>query len=170
MTKSLNAILPALGDILDEPPDTLRTRQRALVAARLLDSKPGKGPGSGVPATPKALAQFLIGTCTGADGPFARGIARATPAGTMPTGTTRLTDAATFVEELAAILSDEALAKRVKQIRIVTRGGLVDINYDEASLTTFLGKAVKMQGLMFQVVIYPKTLIAIADLIKETEQ
>ncbi len=162
MTKSLNATLPVLSDILGEPPDTLRTRQRALVAAGLLDSKPGKGPGRGVPATPKTLAQFLIGTCTGADGPFAKGIARATAPGTC-----RLTGAATFVDALAVILSDKALAERVRQIRIAINGGLIDVNYDGASQTTFLGKAVRMEGLMFQVVILPNTLRKIADLIEE---
>jgi hypothetical protein len=124
-----------------------------------------------VAATPKSLAQFLIGTCTGADGPFAKGIARAAPAGTMPAGASRLTGAATFVDELTAILSDNALVERVRQIRIVTRGGLIDIDYDAASRTIFLGKAVKnIDRLMFQVVIYPKILREIADLVKETER
>jgi len=165
MTKSLNATLPVLSDILGEPPDTLRTRQRALVAAGLLDSKPGKGPGKGVPATPKTLAQFLIGTCAGADGPFAKRVARANCGGTC-----RLTGAATFVDALAAILSDKALAERVRNIRIVTTGGLIDVNFDEASQTTFFGNPGKMDGLMFQVSIFPDTLRKIADLIKEISQ
>ena len=58
MPNSLNATLNVLGRILDEPPNTLRTRQRALVALQLFNSIPGKGPGSGVVATPRTLAQF----------------------------------------------------------------------------------------------------------------
>ncbi len=157
MAKSFNSILPALGDILCEPPDTLRTRQRALVAAGLLESKSGKGPGSGVPATPKALAQFLIGTCTGSEGPYAKGIARASDGST------------TFLDTLSKILSDNTLAERV-DIRIVTRGGLVDITYADGSRSHFYGKGGRLDGVMFQAVINSKTLRKLADLLGKDDQ
>ena len=115
-------------------------------------------------ATPKTLAQFLIGTCTGAVGPSAKAIARTTSGGC------RLTGAATFIDALAAILSDKALAERVSRIRLAINGGLIDVHYDEASFTTFLGRVVRLEGVYFEAVIFSKTLREVADLIKEISQ
>lgn len=156
MAKSLNSVLPALATVLDEPPDTLRTRQRALVAAGLLDSKPGKGPGSGVPATPKALAQFLIGTCTGAES--ARDLMRARSAD----GNCPLTGAKTFLDALAAILANPVLVARVRSIEVATSWGYASIRYDGApwqdgpdalaknpSKSSVFGGAPRRSGLQF---------------------
>src|SRR5690348_7567654 len=101
MANSLKAALPALGRILSETPDALYGWQRALVREGLLDSVPGRGPGSGTPATPKALAQFLVGICCQAtrseNAPLARNVAKA--AGKCP-----LTGAETYLDALTAIL------------------------------------------------------------------
>lgn len=127
MTRSLNSVLPVLARILDEPADTLRTRQRALVAADALDSTPGRGPGSGVAATGKTLAQFLIGSCVGVDaaGTFAR---------TRPArGKCALTGAKTFLDAVATVLSDENLCLRIQEIMVGTSYGHAIVRYDGAS-------------------------------------
>jgi hypothetical protein len=42
-------------------PDALFERHKELVRCGLLPTRPGRGPGSGVPLTPETLATFLIG-------------------------------------------------------------------------------------------------------------
>ena len=61
MSTSLKSIIPALATALDESEATLYERQRALVREGLLKSRPGHGPGSGVRASPEAVAMLLIG-------------------------------------------------------------------------------------------------------------
>jgi hypothetical protein len=57
---SLKSLIPELAQALDMKPAAMYERQRALVRARLLEMRPGRGPGSGVLATPKSLAMLLI--------------------------------------------------------------------------------------------------------------
>ena len=52
MALSLKSTLPALGRILGMTPSALYERQKLLVLEGLLHAVPGRGPGSGVPATP----------------------------------------------------------------------------------------------------------------------
>jgi hypothetical protein len=53
-------LIPFLSQVLDMTPAALYERQRALVRIGLLDQRPGRGPGSGVPATSQSLATLLI--------------------------------------------------------------------------------------------------------------
>jgi hypothetical protein len=169
MANSLKATFPALSRIIGYTPAALYARQRTFVDAGILKSTPGRGPGSGVRASPEALAGFLIGIVTHAslaeNVPFAKGIARATPGGKC-----RLTGATTFEGALAAILSDKALVGRVNQVRIVINGGLVDIKYDDSLFSHFYGKAVDMTFGLFQFVILRETLRKLADVINETDR
>ena len=59
---SLKSFLPHLAKVLQMSPLALYERQRALVRAGLLESRPGRGPGSGVPANAKSLTMLLIST------------------------------------------------------------------------------------------------------------
>jgi hypothetical protein len=59
-TRSLKSLTPLLAKALGTTPDALYERQRALVRAGLLESEAGRGPGSGVRATPYAVAMLLI--------------------------------------------------------------------------------------------------------------
>jgi hypothetical protein len=132
MTNSLNAMFPVLGRILGETPDALRAHQRAFVRAGLLESIPGKGPGSGVRASPETLAEFLIGMLTNAsiaaNVPVAKafGNARRLHHGKCP-----LTDAIKFKDALARLLTSEQLARRVSNVSLVTLPGYAAIYYDE---------------------------------------
>ncbi len=188
MANSLKAKFPELGRIFGETPDTLYARQRAFVAAGILESTPGRGPGSGVRATPETLADFLIGMLSHAsladNVAFAKAIARAIPGSDK----CQLTGMTTFKKALAAIISDKSLADRVNEIRITINGGFAVILYDgsssEATLkglakpakltrqpesSVFTGKIAKGPGLRFDAAILPETLRKLADVIRETD-
>jgi hypothetical protein len=49
-----------IGDLLQMSPDAIYERQRALAKAGLLEETQGRGPGSGVRATPETMATLLI--------------------------------------------------------------------------------------------------------------
>jgi hypothetical protein len=57
---SLKSVIPDLGNFMRMSWDALYERQRVLVRAGLLQSKAGRGPGSGVRATPESVALLLI--------------------------------------------------------------------------------------------------------------
>jgi hypothetical protein len=164
MANSLKAMLPALGQILGETPDTLYGWQRALVREGLLESIPGRGPGSGTPATPRATAQFLIGVCCQAtrveNVPLVAGVSDAPAAG----NSCALTSKKKFSGALEAILADEVLASRVYQIVISQNAGGATITYDDKEQTIFWrpqrGKPVA--GIQFSALIWGPTLVDIA--------
>jgi hypothetical protein len=132
MAPSLKAFLPILASALNEKPDTLYERQRALVREGLLESLPGRGRGSGVQATAESVAALLIGmlgSVSLADaGPAARSFADAKHSTKCP-----LTGAKNFHAALAAILSDDRLAKRVTGIAVRVKSGQVAIGFDGSS-------------------------------------
>jgi hypothetical protein len=57
---SLKSIIPALSNFLLFSEHALYERQRALVRGGLLKAKEGRGPGSGVKATPESVAMLVI--------------------------------------------------------------------------------------------------------------
>jgi hypothetical protein len=56
----LKSLIPQLAHILGVTPAALYERQRALVRANLMESRAGRGPGSGVRATSKSISLLLI--------------------------------------------------------------------------------------------------------------
>jgi hypothetical protein len=170
MASSLKSTFPALARIVGYTPASLYARQRLFVDAGLLESTPGRGPGSGVKASPSTLSEFLIALTAQAtldeNTSSAKGIAKAKAIG----GKCPLTGASTFKEAFATVLSEKALVQRVEEVRIVTNGAFAEIKYDRTSLSTFRSKAVDTTGLMIQVAILPDTLRDLADVLKETDQ
>jgi hypothetical protein len=180
MINSLNAAFPVLGRILDETPDALRANQRAFVRAGVLEATPGRGPGSGTPASPDALAQFLIGMLTGASRAenvrLAKAIAKARPA--QQDGKCPLTGTRTFKDALAKILSEEALAERVRNLGLLTASGNAFITYDGApwqqgpdahrdnprKSSHFVG-TVSKRGLRFEASISGDDLLSLAEIL-----
>ena len=57
---SLKGLIPGLAKSTGMTPAALYERQRALVRAGLLHTRPGRGPGSGVPADAQSVATLLI--------------------------------------------------------------------------------------------------------------
>lgn len=163
MANSLKARFPELGRILGETPATLYGWQRALVREGLLESTPGRGPGSGVSASPEAMAQFLIGVCCQAtrseNVPLVPGVALANALG----GKCVLTGKKTFSEAFSAILADEALASRVYQLTIAANAGGASITFDGSKQTAFWeGRRRKAPaGIQFSSMIWGPTLLSI---------
>jgi hypothetical protein len=133
MATSLKAFLPVLSRILGETPDALYERQRALMREGMLEASAGRGPGSGVRATPETVALLVIGLLASASlsdaGPRARSIADARPG--YPKHKCPLTGATTFAGVLGKVLSDEQISKRVTELNISPSGGLASIRYDD---------------------------------------
>jgi hypothetical protein len=125
-------MFPALGRIVGETPHALCARQRKFGRAGLLDSIASRGPGSGVAGTPESVAMFLICMLTNAglaeNVPCAKSIAKAAGRKKCP-----LTGAKMFKDAFARVLSDDALAARVKEICVKMEGGHAHILYDGSS-------------------------------------
>lgn len=164
MANSLKSLFPELGRILGETPDTLYGWQRAMVREGLLDAAPGRGPGSGVPANPEAMAQFLIGICCQAtrseNAPLARTVAKAPSAD----GQCPLTGAKTFIAALTATLADESLAARVVEVNVSASIGSATIVYDAPNPAIFW-KPRKAGGVQFFAKIWGPTLLSIAKIV-----
>ena len=119
---SLKTAIPELAGALDMKPASIYERQRALVRAGLLKMRPGRGPGSGVLATPESFAMLLISLTV----PSLSEVARQTKiVAALKSETKRcpLTGKGTFASALTAVLRSEELANRVSFFR-VDRGGL----------------------------------------------
>ncbi len=62
---SIKALVPGIAEILGLTAGQIYERQRALVRAGILKLRAGRGPGSGVPATPENVAWLLIAVLMG---------------------------------------------------------------------------------------------------------
>ena len=126
--QGLKTYLPDLADIIGIGADTLHERMRALVRAKLLAAGAGRGPGSGVRATPRSIATLLIsalGSETLADSlDRSKALARAKPIG----GHCGLTNATSFLSALTVLLQDREKALRVHDVVISRKA-------DHASIT-----------------------------------
>lgn len=181
MANSLKSMFPALGRILDVSPAALYAYQRAFVTAGILDATPGRGPGSGVRASPETVAQFLIGLLTNAsieeNVPLARSLGNAR----STYGQCPLTGAKRFKDALANVLGSEAQAKRVRLVELGVTIGQAAIEYDGTPASAgpekwaadrpkssgFVGTSPKRSPLHFNASIPADTLLAIA---KETSR
>jgi hypothetical protein len=140
MTTPLARHIPALAAVLCEKPTTLYERQRELLREGLLQALPGRGRGSGVQATPEAVAMVLCSMMASlglsGSGPRTRAIAEAITPSSNPicklTGTTR------FVDAITRILSDETVAARVREIRVTVSHRYATIEFDKKGSTTFV--------------------------------
>jgi len=119
---SLKLLLPKIATILGESDSALYERQRLLVAEGLLHSVQGRGRGSGVRASPVALATLLIAmlaTPTWSETvPATRALIRAWPS---KDGKCSLTGGVTFQDALTRVLADGSLARNVLDVSFDTR-------------------------------------------------
>jgi hypothetical protein len=119
---SLKGITPTLAQLVGMTPTALYERQRALVRAGLLHPEPGRGPGSGVRATPESVAMLMIAL-------LATGSLSETEQGTKALASLKsaeqrcpLTGTKTFASALAAIFASPEIAKEVCWVE-AERGG-----------------------------------------------
>jgi hypothetical protein len=103
-----------------------------MVRDGLLESTPGRGPGSGVLASAENIAMLLIGMIASVSSSESDLIARSF-ANAVPGSKCALTGATTFQGALARILLDETLSKRVNEIQFGLIGGYATIFYDGGS-------------------------------------
>ena len=170
MTRSLKSCIPELAPILDQSEAALYERQRALVREGLIKSRPGHGRGSGVEASPETMAILLIGVLSSLSlseaGPRARRMAAARGEVCGLTGADRFKDA------LTQILTDESLAKRVREIVVGVTLNQAIIRYDKTESSVFVGERTRKPqqlGVQFVAHIPGKALQKIAKLIRSAD-
>jgi hypothetical protein len=146
MTTSLKSCIAALSAALNEAPGSLYERQRALVREGLLESAPGRGPGSGVKATPETVAMLLISILASVawsgSGTKTRDISQAESPRRCS-----LTGAKTFYEALTIVLANEKLAERVNSITVGASHGYANIAFDGQGQTKSPVPGFEMQRL-----------------------
>jgi DNA-binding IscR family transcriptional regulator len=120
--KSLKSLLPQMAQRLGTTPAALYERQRALVRAGLVDIIPGRGAGSGVRATPHALAMLLISLV--ATGSLSEVEAETTIVARLKSDKEPcpITGKKTFGDALTVVLASKGLIERLDGIT-VTRSG-----------------------------------------------
>lgn len=128
MPTSLKSLIPALSDALGGNSEgMIYERLRALIRAGLLEATPGRGPGSGVRATPESVAMLLIGTLAAVNWSETAAKTREIAFAKATTGECPLTGATDFKAALAAVLSNERLARRVTELRVAPTNGAAEI-------------------------------------------
>jgi DNA-binding IscR family transcriptional regulator len=122
---SLKGLISELAQGVDTTPAALYERQRALVRAGLLQTKPGRGPGSGVRATPESVAMLLISIM--ATGNLSETEERSKAISNLKSQNKScpLTGKKTFASALAAVLASEELSKRLSWIDVERSGSAV---------------------------------------------
>jgi hypothetical protein len=117
---SLKSIIPALAFTVGMTPAGLYERQRALVRARLIKAERGRGPGSGVRATPESLAMLLISLL--ATDSLSEVESRTKAVALLKSKETSkrcpLTGQATFAAAVSAILGSDDIADRVLGVSV----------------------------------------------------
>jgi len=119
---SLKGLIPLLSRALAMSPAALYERQRALVRAGLLKSEGGKGPGSGVRATPQSVGLLLIAVLA------ADSLSEIEDATARVAGLRALADICpatgkkTFASAIAAVLASPELSRGVQRITVDRRG------------------------------------------------
>lgn len=122
MTTSLNSFIPFLSEALRLNPSALYERLRALVRLELLESVPGRGPGTGVRFGPDALATLLIShmaTDNIADAAqMTTALSNASLRRFWSAEAKVFAGAKSFKDALVKILADDAVAREFTSLRI----------------------------------------------------
>ena len=138
---SLKAYIPVLARQLESSPAALYERQRALVRAGLLDTGDGRGPGSGVRATPKAVAHLLIAVLAAEDLKDVEERARATAGALfLDGGKCPITKARRFDDALAWVLRSRENSEKIHDVDVSRRSIFATIGVRDGA---------KIKGYMF---------------------
>jgi DNA-binding IscR family transcriptional regulator len=116
--RSLKGFIPELAEAVGMTPAALYERQRALVRAGLLHGESGRGPGSGVRATPESVAMLLIAllaTDSLSETEYQARIVANLKSGKQPCP---LTGKKTFASAVASALASEDAAKRIRWLEV----------------------------------------------------
>jgi hypothetical protein len=115
---SLKRYTPILADYLDLTSDALYERQRVLVRLNLLEAPSGRGPGSGIRATPSAVSQIIVAVLATDSLSEIDLKARGLGNGRAENKVCPLTGRNDFLGALESILTSEVLAKKVTSIEV----------------------------------------------------
>lgn len=129
---SLNSFLPALSDLVGVTPGVLYERQRSLVQLGLLESKPGRGPGSGVRLSPHNVGVLLLnyaGTDSLSETSRTERVCAATFHGNEGKRTCPITGKMYFLDIVIAALTNSDLAARLPWIEIETNSDMILVSY-----------------------------------------
>lgn len=136
---SLKAILPDMGPLLGTTHHTLYVRQQSLTREGLLVVRPGRGPGSGVVASPETVATMLIAVLAGLSPADVGHQTRAFCDAVSARGKCPMTGATNLKDAIAAILANVDQAKRVDEILVAPSHGQAFIRYDAPRPPPFTG-------------------------------
>jgi hypothetical protein len=175
MATSLKATLPVLGRLIGISPNILYERQKVLMQEGVLKVVAGRGPGSGVLATPESLAFLLIAFLAQLNlADLAETTVRVGKSTPVTGKKCPLTGQSTFKDALAKVLSDNRLLERVTRIKISGSHTYAEIQFrDKRRLETsaFDGHKIENPGrrLDFSLIIdeMPDFEEAIANLFKD---
>jgi hypothetical protein len=115
---SLKSFVPFLADYLGLTADALYERQRVLVRTGVLVGPAGRGPGSGVRATPSSVAQLILAVLATNDLSEVDEKVRQLGAGRAEKHVCPLTGADCFAGALELLLSSEVMASKVWWIEV----------------------------------------------------
>jgi hypothetical protein len=155
----LKSFLSVLGPIFEETPIALYERQKSLVAEGLLQPMAGRGPGSGVRATPETVAILATGMLASVE---LTGSGRRTRVIAEGQGGPGLS--INFLEELTRILSDEAKAAQQHWIRVNPEAGTSTIRYGSGpdDYIAFVGARAPKRPRLITITIETDTIRALA--------
>lgn len=185
--RSLKAILPDIGAIIGMTHHTLYVRQQALTREGLFPVLPGRGPGSGVPASAETVATLLIGLLAAIDpadvAHNAREFCSAVSASGGASHACPLSGKHNFKDALVAILADQRLADRADEILVAPSHGQAFVRYDrppfengpelfaagEYKSSVFVAPHFVRTPLSVSVTVYSDVIRAIAALVRSVE-
>jgi hypothetical protein len=153
MTASLKTYLARLSRILGVNEATLYERQRALVREGLLESRPGQGRGSGVRATPDALAMLLLSFMSSISLTDAAPLTASSAKAKAVRGTCPLTGAPNLREAMRKILATPDLLDQVDSFRVTGLRATAEIKYGENEVSVFEGRPPEKEGTQFSVIL-----------------
>lgn len=125
MSTSLKGVIPRLAKAVGMTPAAIYERQRALVRAGLLQARPGRGPGSGVPGDAKSLTTLLISIL--AAGSLSEVEEQTKLIGNLKSKDARcpVTGKRTLATALTATLSSEELLSRALSVSVKRTGAVL---------------------------------------------
>ena len=179
---SLKALLPSFAYALDMKDAALYERQRVLVRAGLLKAEAGRGPGSGVRATPRSVAMLLISLVATPSFSEVASCTRAFANLRSSGGPCDLTGERTFGGATTAILTNGAIAKCVNHLRGERGGEEFDaaIDFEDERLkapppqklmnTSWFGKGKAAECKLYTITHLALNFEAVAALLKEHEK
>jgi hypothetical protein len=154
MATSLKATLPVLGRLIGISPNILYERQKVLMQKGVLATVAGRGPGSGVLATPDSLTLLLIAFLASplklSD--LAETTMRVANAPPTVGKQCPLTGKKTFRDALAAALSDVQLLGRVTRIQVAGSHSHAEIHFRtkrKVEISAFDGHKIENPGRRF---------------------